>query len=125
MNLLKETKQILKENGKKIEDIKWIGSNKNYVDIEKFIEIADTKYDDGYGASEVATNLLIVGDDWWLEREEYDGSEWWEFKSIPKKPKTKLELKALTIQQSPNIDISCGWETLERINGIIEDDDEN
>lgn len=31
----------------------------------------------------VATDLVLVGDDWWIERAEYDGSEWWEFKSIP------------------------------------------
>lgn len=26
---------------------------------------------------------MVVGDDWWLERHEYDGSEWWEFKRLP------------------------------------------
>ena len=31
-------------------------------------------------------DLLIVGDDWWLERHEYDGAEWWEFKTLPCEP---------------------------------------
>ena len=30
---------------------------------------------------------VAVGDNWWLERAEYDGSEWWEFKTIPKEPR--------------------------------------
>lgn len=40
MNLLKELKKVLKENGKKIKDIEWIGTDKNYVDINKFLELA-------------------------------------------------------------------------------------
>ena len=27
------------------------------------------------------------GSDWWLERGEYDGSEWWEFRREPVKDK--------------------------------------
>lgn len=119
-NLLEETKEILKDYNKKIEDIKWIGSNKNYIDIDKFLKIANIEYDSGYGSPEVAQNLIVVGDNWWLERHEYDGAEWWEHKEIPKKPNNKLDLKALTIEQAEKLkfDISCGWETLERINGI-------
>ncbi len=115
MNLLKETKEILKQNNKKIEDIRWIGNNIYFVDIEKFIEIANVNYNDDFGSSKVAEDLLIVGDNWWLERHEYDGSEWWEYKTIPIMPKEKLELKALTINQAKNLgfDVSCGWESLE------------
>lgn len=122
MNLLEETKEILNENGKKLDDIIWIGSNKHFVNKETFIKLADVDYDDGYGSPEVATNLLIVGDNWWLERHEYDGSEWWEFKEILIKPEKELNLKALTIEQAEklNFDVSCGWETLESINNIEE-----
>jgi len=45
------------------------------------------EYDSGYGATKVAKDLVIVGEDWWLERCEYNGSEWWEFKTLPVKPK--------------------------------------
>ena len=31
----------------------------------------------------------IVGDNWWLERDEYDGAEGWEFKVMPIKPNSK------------------------------------
>jgi len=42
------------------------------------------KYYNSYGASCVALDLVVVGDDWWLERYEYDGKEWWEFKTLPR-----------------------------------------
>lgn len=119
MNLLKETNEILKKYNKTLNDINWVGSTNNFVDVNEFIKIADVEYDSGYGAPEVAENLLIVGVDWWLERHEYDGSEWWEYKSIPIKPNNKFRLKALTIDQAEklNFNVSCGWESLERING--------
>lgn len=52
-------------------------------------------YDAGYGGAEVNTNLKIVFADGWLERGEYDGSEWWAYKEMPTKPALvgKVELK--------------------------------
>lgn len=123
-NLLEETKQVLEENGKTFEDVKWIGSNDFYIDIDDFLVVADTEYDNGYGGQEVARDLLIVGDDWWLERHEYDGSEWWEYKTIPQKPKTYLvNLQALTVEQAEkkNIDV-VAWESLAAINELEEND---
>ena len=119
MNLLKETIEILEENKKTFEDIEWIGTKNHFIDVERFKKIADTEYDDGYGSPQVAQNLIIVGNNWWLERHEYDGSEWWEYKEIYKKPSNELDLKALTIEQSNELgfDVSCGWESLTRING--------
>ena len=58
---------------------------KGYFSFDKFKEIADFEYDDGYGGAEIP-DVRIVGSNWWLERGEYDGSEWWEFKTIPQKP---------------------------------------
>lgn len=51
-------------------------------EIFKMMAIA-TNYDSGYGSAEIREDLLIVGDGWWLERREYDGSEWWEFCATP------------------------------------------
>lgn len=123
INLLDETKEILQNCNKKIEDIKWVGNEEFYFDIDEFIKIADVEYDRGYGASEVAHDLLVVGNNWWLERHEYVGSEWWEYKEIPKKPNKKIELKALTIKQACDLGfhVSCGWENLKRINNIKDD----
>ena len=122
MNLLKETLKNLMQAEKTEQDVKWVGTTTHKTTWEDFKSKADTEYDAGYGSSKVAQDLLIVGDNWWLERHEYDGSEWWEYKEIPKEPIENIELKALTTTQADelNIDCSCGWENLVDINGISE-----
>lgn len=48
--------------------------------IEKLIEILNVKeYDNGYGSQELF-GLIIMKDNSWFERAEYDGAEWWEHK---------------------------------------------
>lgn len=83
INLLSETIECLHENGKTEEDVLWVGGNEFKSSWEHFSKVANVTYDNGYGAPEVATDLKIVGADFWLERHEYDGSEWWEFKQLP------------------------------------------
>lgn len=43
----------------------------------------DFEYNAGYGSQEIE-GFISFTDDTWLEREEYDGSEWWDFKQCPK-----------------------------------------
>lgn len=89
-NLRNETIEILENYGKTPNDIRWIGTNgKLYFDGPGIPDAFDREYNDSYGDQLVNPFLLIVGDDWWLERHEYDGSEWWEFKTLPKKPDEK------------------------------------
>lgn len=84
MNLFKETVEALEKNGKTINDIVAIQCNDFRIDIDNFIEVAKaTNYDKGYGSQEVACDLVIIGDGWWMERAEYDGAEWWKFKKAP------------------------------------------
>jgi hypothetical protein len=90
-NLYLETLEKLLDYNKTFEDIRWIGTYDYFTTWENFVVISDVLYDASYGVQEVMEDLLIVGDDWWLERSEYDGSEWWSFKEIPTKPeKQKL-----------------------------------
>ena len=86
MNLLKETKDILELNGKNIFDIEWFGTSEHSYDCD-LQQLINIEYDDGYGCAEIPDNFILVGVDFWLERHEYDGSEWWEYKSMPEKPK--------------------------------------
>jgi len=86
MNLLKETIEIIISNGKSVKNVVWVGNRKRKIAWEKFSAIADIEYDEGFGGSEIAADLIIAGEDWWLERGEYDGSEWWEFKTMPIEP---------------------------------------
>lgn len=85
-NLLKETMDTLKRNGKSVEDVLWIGNLDLWTDWESFAESANVEYDNGYGKQYVADDLLVVGEDWWLERYEYDGYEEWQFKTLPIRP---------------------------------------
>ena len=90
-NLLTETIADLTSNNKKPSDVCWCGNeDSGWFSWDKFAELANKQYDAGYGSSEVFDNLKIVGKDWWLERREYDGSEWWVYKEYPKKPSNKI-----------------------------------
>lgn len=91
INLLEETKKVLKEHEKTFDDVLWVGTGDYYIDVQRFIELADKKYNNSYGTEYVNTDLHVVGTDWWLERHEYDGSEWWEYKTIPIKPNEKTD----------------------------------
>lgn len=102
VNLLKETISILKENGKTLEDVKFVCSEFGTTDIGTFINAADKEYDNDFGGEEVLISLQIVGDDWWLERQTYDGSEWWEFKTLPKQPEEVWENVVLFYEDFPN-----------------------
>lgn len=88
INLLKETELILAGHGRTLKDIKWVSSGGDLIPVDLFLIQADRFYDNGYGGAEVDESLIVSGDDWWLERREYDGSEWWEFCTTPVKPNT-------------------------------------
>lgn len=91
-NLYEETIGKLRENGKTAKDVLWVGSTEAFCTWEDFEAIAtNTSYDAGYGGQEICPDLLVVGKGWWLERHEYDGSEWWEFKVKPTKPKEQIK----------------------------------
>lgn len=85
MNLLNETRDILVSNNKTFDDVIFIGDRATHtkMTVKEFLEHANVEYDDGYGLEEINTKLILVGKDFWLERHEYDGSEWWEYKSMP------------------------------------------
>lgn len=93
MNLLEELEVELEKHDKKKSDIKWIGlEGEGCFNTKQFLKIAkDFNYHDGFGLIEIHERLKIVGKDWWLERHEYDGSEWWEFKTLPKQPDILIE----------------------------------
>ena len=109
-NLWEETIEFLKKNGKTFEDVLFIQGGDFKITKENFEIVAKkTNYDAGFGAQHVATDLVLVGDDWWIERCEYDGSEWWECKTIPTE-KDKVV---------PIIYLDRGlWDTLEEMNEV-------
>ena len=111
MNLLKETLGQLVEEGKTPDDVLWVGNKDHWFSWAEFAALADQEYDSGYGSPEVATDLLVVGENFWLERHEYDGSEWWEFKDLPKKPKTHKVPNKLIGDLWPKLNEMNKWES--------------
>lgn len=85
-NLLQETIENLASNNKTPKDVLCVVRRDCKATWKDFAELADFEYDAGYGCAEIDSKLYVVGKDWWLERHEYDGSEWWEFKTIPTIP---------------------------------------
>ena len=86
-NLYAETEEVLQSVGKTFDDILWLSGNGHEISKDDFLRIAKGfDYNNGFGGVEVPGDLMIVGEDWWMERCEYDGSEWWEFKRKPERP---------------------------------------
>ena len=86
-NLYDETVKVLAINGKKLKDIAFVSGNGHSIPLDNFVEVAKAcNYDSGYGQAEIPLDLKIVGRHWWLERHEYDGSEWWEYRTPPVSP---------------------------------------
>lgn len=82
-NLLKETIATLENNNKSEEDVVAVISSTCKITWLMFKKRSDFNYNNGYGINEIPQDLKIVGEGFWLERGEYDGSEWWEFKCMP------------------------------------------
>lgn len=84
-NLWEETLEVLRDHGKTFEGVRYIQGSDFKITKENFERLAkQANYHSGFGAAHVPTDLTIVGKGWWLERGEYDGSEWWDFKETPK-----------------------------------------
>lgn len=84
MNLLNETITVLHNNNYGMDDIEAIQGSDIRISVDRFKELADVDYDNGYGAQEVATDLVILMKDGsWFSRGEYDGSEWWQLNRRP------------------------------------------
>lgn len=109
VNFWRETIRVLELHNKTWNDVEFICDSDANISKSNFENVAkNTNYDNGFGGQRIASDLMIVGSDWWLERHEYDGSEWWEFKKAPKRfDNTKNVVR---------FDGGC-WNTLSEING--------
>lgn len=114
MNLLVETIKYIKEVGISGPEIAWVGNEHFYFTWDEFKKISNVEYCAGFGAQEVAQDLIIVGADFWLARHEYDGSERWEFMSriAPKKPSLHALPLGLIVSQK-EVNAMTGWFDME------------
>ena len=54
--------------------------------LSAFLKSLDFEYDSGYGVLELCGTVWLK-DGTWMDRGEYDGSEWWEHHKLPEIPK--------------------------------------
>ena len=106
-NLLHETIQCLTAHGKTTDDVEWVAADGYWFTWDEFSDVADVNYDAGFGIEEIVPTLTVVGSDWWMERAEYDGSEWWDYQTKPQKPDTHRTPALLTRRQAEHY---YGWD---------------
>jgi len=97
-NLIEELNEAITASNHTPQDIEWLGLSYGTYEIEHIIleptkglialdrveELyKDIEYNDSYGTQHLE-GLVIFNDASWLQRGEYDGSEWWEYLSTPK-----------------------------------------
>lgn len=101
VNFMEETMLKIQSVGKTINDIKWIGSDDFYLDVQEFIRLAEgIEYNNSFGQQEIAADLKIVFNDYSIMvRKEYDGAEEWMYYSV-KQPETFSNIVALSKTQS-------------------------
>lgn len=102
-NLLEDTREELHENNKKEKEVLWVGSYDGGYSItwELFQGIAkNINYRSEFHAAFIPSDLVVVGDGWWLERGEWEGSEYWIFKQPPTSP--TAEAKTFSVLCEPN-----------------------
>ena len=102
-------------------DVKYVCGDEFQISLGQFWELSDTEYDSSYGAPEIATDLTLVGEDFWMERGEYDGAELWDFHTMP--DTTGLPIREITALSVRQYNAICkqgygkiGWETLSSLN---------
>lgn len=108
-NLLEETTEFLKENGKTPEDVQWVGSHRFWFTWAEFSDVASVEYDPDFGAPKVAVDLMVVGHGWWLSRGEYDGSEWWDYNEQVPRPDYRMTPNRVVVNEDQ---FEVGWMTL-------------
>lgn len=61
-------------------------STRTVEDETNFIRVLHSiDYDDGYGIQQLF-GVIVFKNGTWMERREYDGSEWWEYYRVPTEP---------------------------------------
>lgn len=117
-NLKNELNNILIKNKLTLNDILWVGTRDYKINKQKFLDNINFQYDNGYGLRHIATDLIVVGADFYIERRDYDGSEWWHFNKIPTEPKETRDYTVFSIEQYNKLhwNTKIGEEKLEYLN---------
>lgn len=99
-----ETIGFMERRGLRVEDVAFCQverKGKPYqFTFDTFYRSAGFKYDAGYGGQKVEATLKIVFKDGsWMERGEYDGAEWWEFRACPVRQEVVYDFKKVDLRE--------------------------
>lgn len=100
MNLLDETKSAISRSKHSTDDVRFVGSRDEKLGIpwSQAEKVLDIDYFDGYGVQEIAADLVVAfTDGGFLRREEYDGSEWWEYEPPFRVPTSQKPFKLVKL----------------------------
>jgi len=107
INLYEETTKKLLQYGKTWDDVEWVGTSTLSLAKQSWKSQLNIDYDNGYGSQNIHPDLVVVGKNFWLEREEYDGAEGWSFKVKKKKPSAEVLLLDV---KHPCYDYNDSWD---------------
>ena len=122
MNLLFYTIKCLESNGKKLDDILWIGNEKFKIDISDFIALSHQLELDGLpcidpiSPESLPADLLIAGKDFWLSRSLSDIKEFndftdiWIFNTLPDLPDAPPSVKKISTLSAELLPDYENWE---------------
>lgn len=113
-NLLDETLEAITESGHTPADILFIGSldTGHRCTWQEFEVLANIEYEYSYGAQKVATDLVLAYcDGQRMQRGEFDGSEYWDYRRPYIDPTIVKKITSLFVSP-PRI----GGQTIEQIN---------
>ena len=124
MNLLDETKSAISRSEHSTDDVRFVGSRDEKLGIpwSQAEKVLDIDYDDGYGSQEIAADLVVAfTDGGFLRREEYDGSEWWEYEPPFRGPETQKPFRGPETQKPfGRVKLTYSADSLEDINYPME-----
>lgn len=95
INALAEIAAALAENKKALTNIDYLHIYIKEVEVtavEELEKLSKIDYDSGYGQQNLY-GAIVFKDKSWLERGEYDGAEWWEYKTVPTKESIENHIK--------------------------------
>jgi len=110
MNLLKETIEVIEGHGYTYKDVLCVAGDDYRFTWDTFVSLANVEYDSGFGSQEVAMDLKVIGKDWYMTRDEYDGAESWAFHKMPSIKLPVQTPKSLVVGED-----LVGWERLSDI----------
>ena len=130
MNFYEITLAFLDQYAKTFDDIDWIGSKDFTISKDNFREAAERIRDNmgGFPAEEIPEDIVLVGKDFWIERNlnyeserDYSLYNCWVFKTKPTKPNCQKEVTSLFLDPYDKALIKMNSNTSEYIPLLFKD----